>query len=166
MDDLIVRLIRPGDSLEDLMRLLHRAYKVLADAGYNYTATDQDVETTRRRIEKLICYVALLGDRLVGTIGVDVSTDRKHTTRPGAAYVSQFAVDPEMQGAGIGRRLLERAQKRATQAGLTEIALDTAEGAADLISFYERQGYAPVGHVQWEGKTYRSVVMARKLSAD
>lgn len=37
----VIRPIEPGDSLEELTRLLHRAYAPLGKLGLNYTAVDQ-----------------------------------------------------------------------------------------------------------------------------
>jgi hypothetical protein len=43
------------------------------------------------------------------------------------------------------------------------MALDTAEQAVHLIELYTRQGYVFVEYVQWQGKSYRSVVMRKAL---
>ena len=43
------------------------------------------------------------------------------------------------------------------------LALDTAEPALALRRRYERRGYVTVGQVQWQGKTYASVLMAKPL---
>jgi len=44
------------------------------------------------------------------------------------------------------------------------LRLDTAEPAQNLIGWYERRGYHPVGEVRWSGKTYDSIVMETDLS--
>ena len=85
-------------------------------------------------------------------------------TRPGVACVHQFAVDPQLQGGGLGRALMARAEQWAREHGFHELALDTAEPATHLVAFYARLGYRPVGHVQWQGKAYRSVVMSKALA--
>jgi hypothetical protein len=59
--------------------------------------------------------------------------------------------------------LLKRAEELAVVSGATTLALDTSEGADHLIAFYEKQGFSAVGHVQWNGKTYRSVIMSKAL---
>jgi GNAT superfamily N-acetyltransferase len=63
----------------------------------------------------------------------------------------------------VGSRLLRHAEERARELGAREIALDTAEGAAHLVRYYEARGYAPAGHVRFEGKTCRSVVLSKRL---
>ena len=82
------------------------------------------------------------------------------------AAAHQFAVDPEHQGFGIGRMLLERAQEWARDGGFAELAMDTAEQASHLIDLYVRLGYRQVGSVQWLGKVYRSVILSKRILPD
>jgi hypothetical protein len=50
--------------------------------------------------------------------------------------------------------------------GFAQLALDTAEPAVALRQRYERRGYATVGGVQWQGKTYASVLMVKTLAPE
>ncbi len=56
-----------------------------------------------------------------------------------------------------------RQEAWASRQGYGELALDTAEPATHLVALYEKQGYRPVGTVDWPGKVYRSVVMSKVL---
>jgi hypothetical protein len=58
---------------------------------------------------------------------------------------------------------MDAAEAWAAEQGYTHVALDTAEPAVALQRRYARRGYAPVGDVQWAGKTYRSVLMLKPL---
>jgi GNAT superfamily N-acetyltransferase len=163
-----IRLLSPADSIADLTTLLHRAYARLGALGLNYTAVDQSPEVTRQRLGGGTCYVATLADRLVGTILVHptyATNDCEYFTRPGVACIHQFAVEPGLQGGGVGRKLLARAEQWAREHGFHEAAMDTAEPATHLVEFYARLGYGAVGHVQWPGKVYRSVVLGKPLVA-
>ena len=162
----VIRPLEPNDSLEELTKLLHRAYAPLGKLGLNYTAVDQSEATTARRIAKGQCFVAVESSNLVGTIVVDPTLPQspcEYFARAGVASAHQFAVAPEWQGQGLGSRLLRRAEVWAKERGFVEIAVDTAEPAEHLISYYVRWGYRRVGWVQWEGKQYRSVVMSKDL---
>lgn len=164
----VIRPLEPSDSLEELTKLLHRAYAPLGKLGLNYTAVDQSEATTARRIAKGQCFVAVESSGLVGTIVVDPTLPQspcEYFARAGVASAHQFAVAPEWQGQGLGSRLLRRAEAWAKERGFVEIAVDTAEPAEHLISYYVRCGYRRVGWVQWEGKRYRSVVMSKDLHA-
>ena len=162
------RPFRESDSITELTSLLHRAYARLGDMGLNYTAVDQAPEVTAQRIRGGNCFVVADGAKLVGTIVAQptyAKNDCEYFTRPGVAAAHQFAVDPARQGAGIGRMLLQRAEQWARDAGFSELAMDTAEQATHLIELYARLGYRHVGWVQWPGKVYRSVVLAKPLVA-
>ncbi len=165
MSKVEIRRLAQGDSFEELTALLHRAYSVLGAMGFNYTAVDQPVETTRSRALDGECYVAVADGRIVGTatVAAGAMRDPPGYARPGMAVVSQFAVEPGLQRAGIGSRLLRHVEDRAAELGASEVALDTAEGALHLIRYYERRGYAVVGRIVFEGKTYASVVLAKPL---
>jgi GNAT superfamily N-acetyltransferase len=166
MSDIVIRLLERSDSLTELTELLHRAYQRLADLGFNYTATYQSVEVTRERIEGNECYVAVTGARIVGTalfIPERVSKPA-WADRPGVAYSAQLGVDPEFRHRGIGARLMDVVEARAKELGFEYIAGDTSQGADYLLRFYAGRGYEIVDHWQWQGKTYRSVVLAKKLT--
>jgi GNAT superfamily N-acetyltransferase len=161
-----IRLLAATDAFIDLTDLLHRAYASLGELGLNYTAIDQSAEVTEQRIHGGTCYVAELDSVLVGTIVVhpsSASSECRYFRRASVASAHQFAVDPAHQGRGIGRGLLHQAEMFAKQRGFAELALDTAEPATHLVAFYHRLGYQDVDLVQWPGKTYRSVVLSKKL---
>jgi GNAT superfamily N-acetyltransferase len=166
-DEAQLRTLAPGDSVVELTALLHRAYARLGAMGLNYTAVDQSPEATARRLGSGTCFVALQGGRIVGTILVHPTYARNDCawfTRAGVACIHQFAVDPALQGNGLGRRLLQRAEDWAREHGFAEVAMDTAEEAAHLLAFYARAGYEAVDTVQWAGKVYRSVVLRKPLA--
>ena len=81
------------------------------------------------------------------------------------AHLHQLAVAPTAQGQGIGAALLQACEQWAVQGGHRAIALDTAAPAGQLRQRYQRDGYAEVATVQWDGKAYRSVVMVKPLGA-
>ncbi|HEX5135930.1 MAG TPA: GNAT family N-acetyltransferase [Planctomycetota bacterium] len=162
----MIRPLAESDSLEELTGLLHRAYSVLGAMGFNYTAVDQPVATTRERAADGECWVVVEEGRIVGTAVVALMSamrDPPGYAAPGMAQVSQFAVDPLLQGKGIGGRLLRHVEERARALGATAVALDTAEGAAHLIRYYEARGYALAGRVAFPGKTYASVILSKRL---
>ncbi|MFG6442386.1 GNAT family N-acetyltransferase [Roseateles sp. LKC17W] len=168
-----VRPLQPSDSLEELTRLLHAAYASLAAQGWNFTAADQRVEVTRERLAGAQGFVAELAGRIVGTVAVRGPKRVSEAyiadpppalyTTPGTAILSQLAVHPDCRGLGLGERLMDAAEAWARERGFTQLALDTAEPAATLRRRYERRGYVMVGGVQWQGKTYASVLMIKLL---
>lgn len=78
-------------------------------------------------------------------------------------WLNQLAVSPEAQGLGVARLLFDAGLMWSRAHGATTMGLDTAEPATHLISLYQRWGFAQRGTIEWEGKTYSSVVMTRDL---
>ena len=164
-----LRHFEESDSIDELTSLLHRAYARLGKMGLNYTAVDQTPEVTAKRIQGGNCFVVTAESKLVGTIVAKptyAQSECEYFTRSGVAAAHQFAVDPDHQGSGIGRMLLERAEQWAKESGYKELAMDTAEQATHLIELYTRLGYRHVGWVQWPGKVYRSVVLSKYLATN
>ncbi|MHC4445000.1 MAG: GNAT family N-acetyltransferase [Planctomycetota bacterium] len=161
-----LRKLEPADSLEELTELLHRAYKRLADMGFRYVATYQDVETTRRRVGTGECYVGTLKGTLVSTVTLVPHFRADGSSwfdRDGVANFKQFAVEPELQGLGIGSAMLEIIENKAAEMGAEELALDTAEGAVHLIDYYTKRGYRFIEYVDWDITNYRSVILSKHL---
>lgn len=168
-----LRPLAATDSLQELTALLHKAYAALGAQGWNFTAVDQSVELTAKRVVGGGCLVAVdEGGRLVGTVNMrgpyrpeqDAwSLATPWYLRDETAILSQFAVDPDCQGQGLGARLMDAAEAWAAQRGYLHVALDTAEPAEPLQRRYAQRGYRTAGRTQWEGKTYASVLMAKAL---
>lgn len=162
-----IRLLSPADDLAALTEMLHRAYGALARRGMRFWASHQSVEDTRKRVGQGECWVAASGGVIVGTIVLKDTTEAKGTPwyeRPDVTCFNQFAVEPAWQGRGLGSKLIELVERRAREKGLAELALDTAEGADDLIAYYLRRGYRFIEHVSWNGVNYRSVILSKRLT--
>ena len=108
--------------------------------------------------------VAIRGPKPAGETYITDPPPPLYTT-PGTAILSQLAVHPDCRGTGLGERLIAAAEAWAAAQGFSQIALDTAEPAVALRRRYERRGYVAVGSVQWQGKTYASVLMAKPIAA-
>jgi GNAT superfamily N-acetyltransferase len=169
-----IRPLADSDCLTELTALLHAAYASLAAQGWNFTAVDQSVDVTRERLTGAQGFVAELEGRLVGTVAVRGPKPPGEAyiadpppplyTTPGTAILAQLAVHPDCRGEGLGERLMTAAEAWARDQGFVQLALDTAEPAEALRRRYERRGYATVGRIQWQGKTYVSVLMSKPLA--
>lgn len=163
---LVVRLIGPDDDWSMLTELLHRAYAALAARGLRFYASHQDESATRERAGEGECFVAVQDGKIVGTVtALPGGRESKSSwyQRPDTASMGQLAVDPPYQGRGIGRALMERAERRAVERGAQWIAIDTSERAVELIATYRRRGYEIVESVKWDVTNYQSVVLAKRL---
>jgi GNAT superfamily N-acetyltransferase len=170
-----VRRLEPTDSISALTRLLHRAYRKQMDMGLRPLAGRQDDETTRRRCASGECYVAVIDwdpddgqtpERPAGVIlfhEVEDAQGPPWFRRRDVDYFSQFAVDPDLQGLGIGQALLDRVERRALECGATELALSMAEPDTELMNYYLRRGFRFIEHWQWPYTNYRSAILSKTL---
>jgi ribosomal protein S18 acetylase RimI-like enzyme len=166
LSKIIIRPLSRSDSLDELTSLLHRSYKKLADKGWCYLATHQKVKTTKKRVRKSSCYVAIFEGKIIGTIcyrSPKVKAKHDYYIQPFVASFGQFAVDPEFQNIGLGSRLIDLVEKFAIRDKAKEIGIDTAEEAIELIEYYKKRGYKFVTYAQWHMTNYRSVIMSKDL---
>ncbi len=166
-----IRLFSPSDSIPEITSLLHRAYARQVEMGLRPLAGRQDDETTRRRCNSAECFVATLADagreKIVGIIlfhEVEPDQGPPWFQNKFVDSFSQFAVDPDVQGKGLGLLLLDTAERRAAECGATELACSMAEPDTDLMKFYLRRGYRFVEHWQWPYTNYRSAILSKTLA--
>lgn len=147
--------------------LLHTAYAPLAAMGLRFMATHQDDSMTLQRLRSGWSFLAYQGENLIGTITLRKSEPASSCAwyrNPEVFTFGQFAVRPDFQRQGIGQALLRHVEQLAAAEGARELALDTAEGAAHLIRWYQKRGYRQVDLVSWDETNYRSVVLSRVVT--
>ncbi len=67
----------------------------------------------------------------------------------GAGYFGMFAVDPSLQGSGLGKTLLAEAERiAAAEWRLPVMRMTVIDVRNELIAFYERRGYRRTGIVK------------------
>ncbi|GAA2267499.1 GNAT family N-acetyltransferase [Streptomyces amakusaensis] len=65
-----------------------------------------------------------------------------------AAYFGLFAVDPGLQAAGLGRRVLAEAERTARESwGVRGMQMTVISVREELIAWYERRGYRRTGEL-------------------
>jgi GNAT superfamily N-acetyltransferase len=146
MDAPTIRLAEPAD-VPRIVALVEAAYRGEASrAGWTTEAdflggqrTDEGEVSALVRGPGSWLLLAERGGQLVGSVLVRDEGD--------AAYVGMFSVLPTLQGAGLGRLLLEACEAHARgvlhrpRLRLTVITL-----RHELIAWYERRGFRPTGH--------------------
>jgi GNAT superfamily N-acetyltransferase len=177
VDRVSIRRLRADDRISDITALLHRAYRKQVEMGLKPLAGRQTDEVTAQRISDAECYVAVLPerdaagqrtgrDRIVGTILFQEPSWGKGPEwfeRPEVANFSQFAVDPGVQGHGIGQKLIDVCERRAAESGAAELALSTASPDVDLVAFYHKRGYRFIQEFQWGPTNYMSHILSKTI---
>lgn len=141
-----------------LRNLVNEAYRELSDRGLNYTATYQDEQTTRERLEQGKAFVLVKDERLIATI---LYFKKNYFTEKNTAYVGQFAVAPQYKKHGLGSLLMQHCESLAKSENYEGLQLDTAIPAEHLVNWYLKMNYKIVGTTHWEGKTYDSYIFEK-----
>lgn len=161
-----VRRLCDADSIGDLTALFHRAYAGQVRMGLRPLAGRQDESMTRSRITSGECLIATRGGAIVGAV---LLQEREHVAfpplflEPDVAHFSMFAVDPREQGTGIGAALLSAVEQRALETGCTRLAMSVAEPDRELVSYYEKRGFAKHSDWSWPYTNYASVIMCKHV---
>lgn len=72
-----------------------------------------------------------------------------HVEKDGdTCHIGMLAVDPALQGSGLGKQILNQAENFAiTHFGSTLFSMAVVSTRSELIAFYSRRGYRKTGHV-------------------
>lgn len=167
----LVRDLTPSDPIPPITQLLHRAYAKQVAMGLRPLAGRQEDHVTADRAANSECIVAVIRaesgvDQIVGVILFEEHEKVDFPPwflRPDVCHFAQFAVDPQTQGLGIGKRLLEEVERRARARAASELALSMAEPDRDLFDFYVKRGYRLVDYWQWPYTNYRSCILSKSL---
>ncbi|WIB67987.1 MULTISPECIES: GNAT family N-acetyltransferase [unclassified Curtobacterium] len=127
--------------------LVERAYR--GEASREGWTSEVDVIGGRRTdTEQIRALIA--APHSVVFVGVDegriIATCQVQRHGPGLAYFGTFAVEPTIQGRGLGRRMMEAAAEHARttfDAAALEITVVAQQSA--LIAWYRRLGFVPTG---------------------
>jgi predicted N-acetyltransferase YhbS/SAM-dependent methyltransferase len=139
-----IRTASPAD-IDAIRKVTARAYAeyegVLAPDLYrDYLANLLDVG--RRADDGATVLIAEADDRIVGTVSLYLDAGPTGFGWPtGWAAIRALAVDPDQQGHGTARRLVEAAIERATAGASPVLGLHTAEFMAAAVRLYERLGF-------------------------
>ena len=109
-------------------------------------------------------YGSLIGARRVQVVERDNAIQGIIVLIPerDAMLLDNVAVDPDAQGSGLGRLMLEYAEQAARAAGYRAIRLYTNEAMTENISLYSRIGYAETHRAEEKG--LKRVYMVKALS--
>ena len=90
-------------------------------------------------------YVAVIESRVVGTLSLLIMDSLGHLGAP-SAIIEDVAVDPAMQGQGIGKQMMRHAIKLATEYGCYKAVLSSNMKRERAHAFYESLGFERHGY--------------------
>jgi ribosomal protein S18 acetylase RimI-like enzyme len=135
--------IRPAsiDDLPAVERIVHDGYvKYISRMGKNPRPMLDDY---RQRIRAHEIWVTLDNNVVVGVLVLLPESDH--------LLLDNVAVDPAFHGRGIGRILIEFAEREANRRGYDEIRLYTHQTMHENIAMYLRRGYEETGRFRQDG---------------
>ena len=99
-------------------------------------------------------YIVLLDD------GYPVATCRFYEAGTGSMVLGRVVVLPEYRGRGLGRRVVEEAERWIAELGCRKVVIDSRIVA---IPFYEKLGYAPVDDVVVKSGSFDCIRMSKDI---
>lgn len=145
-----IDLQRAGESdLEALAKLMNAAYGGTGDvAGWTHVkdfivGDRTSVSALRAEIEASPqAELLLVRDAGTGTLRGSVWLEPKSAA---VWYLGSLTVNPREQNSGLGRRILETAERRLADLGATQVVIDVLNVRDALRAWYERRGYKLTG---------------------
>jgi ribosomal protein S18 acetylase RimI-like enzyme len=141
-----IRLAKP-DEASAIAALIERAYR--GDESKTGWTSEADLLTGPRTTVDEIA--ALLRDPharfVVATDGAkDLAACALIRNEHGSGYFGMFAVRPNIQGSGLGKQMLEAAERQIKDLWrLNAVYMTVINLREDLIAYYERRGYQRTG---------------------
>lgn len=138
--DIAVRPIRPEDAGE-VMTLQRAAFvqEALIYGTPNMPPLTQTLAEVEAELQQNDGCVAHVGPRMVGAVRARRDGD--------LLLIGRLAIAPDMQGRGIGSRLLAAVEESGHRAGAAEAELFTGSLSEANLRLYEREGYVETERV-------------------
>jgi len=153
--DLDIREIREEDAGE-VMTLQRAAFVSEAQiyGSADMPPLTQTLDEVRWELRENLGCVALDGGRMLGALRARIDGE--------LLLIGRIAIAPDMQGHGIGSRLLDAVEARGASAGAREAELFTGSLSEANIRLYERQGYRETERID-EGDGTAQVFLRKRL---
>ena len=129
-----------------LIALVTSAYR--GDASKQGWTTEADLLDGQRIDAEALCHDLERADSriLLALQNGEILACAHVAIEDGAGYFGMFAVRPDQQGSGLGKRVMTEAERVVHQDwGMPVIRMTVIDIRDELIAFYERRGYVRTG---------------------
>ena len=139
----LLRAAGPQD-VDAVVALVESAYRGESSrAGWTTEAYLLDGQRTDADEVRAVLPDLLVAEQDDGLVGCCVLSPRD-----GVGYFGMFAVQPTLQGGGLGSALLAAAEERARSLGLPVVEMTVLSGRTELLAYYQRRGYVDTGQTR------------------
>ena len=146
MNDMIPPLLIRIATRDDLPAVLALYQQAGLDRDGGMTAGEAGVVYSRFATYPCYkLYVACLGDKVVGTFALLIMDNLAHHGTP-SGIVEDVAVDPQMQGRGIGKAMMRFARDVCRDKGCYKLSLTSNQVREGAHAFYEAIGFERHGY--------------------
>jgi ribosomal protein S18 acetylase RimI-like enzyme len=150
----------PADAATDwaeVLDLLHRAFSVMEGRiDPPSSLHDMTESTLAEKAAQGLCLLAETGGVVIGCAFCAVGDDDD------ALHISKLAVDPDHQGGGVGRALIDLAEANAKAAGLDALQLQTRVELTENHIAFARLGFQKIGETAHPGYDRPTSVTLRR----
>lgn len=155
-NEIVIAPLPPAfDRWHDLLDLVRRSFASMdgiidpPSSAHQLTA-----ESLEAKAHRETAFIASTGEALVGCIFLADRGDH--------LYLGKLAVDPQCQGRGIGRRLVEAAQEHAREAGRNAIELQARIELTANHAVFARLGFRETARTAHPGYQRATSITMRK----
>lgn len=78
--------------------------------------------------------------KIIGSVYLEKQADK--------LYLGMLTVSPELQGGGIGKKLMEAAENLAKENNISKVSMTVISVRKELIEYYERRGFKNTGETK------------------
>lgn len=126
--------VEDAEAIQGIMQESFKKY--MQDTGLRGTmeALEESIADIKRDIETKEVFIAIIDNVPVGTIRLQLNPDN-------TAYITRFGVRLDYHNIGIGKSLINLADKVMKARQVKKVSLHTASTYRDLIRFYYGRGF-------------------------
>jgi ribosomal protein S18 acetylase RimI-like enzyme len=133
------------EDIADLVALINSAYRDTSKKGWTTEADLLDgIRTDEANIAEMMnenggFFLKCLNDHqaIIGCVYLQQQNDK--------LYLGMLAVNPELQGSGIGKRFLSAAIEQAKDNNCVAVTISVISVRDELIAWYEKHGFKKTG---------------------
>ncbi|RXT16553.1 GNAT family N-acetyltransferase [Rhizobium leguminosarum] len=154
----IVRLDQTFTRWDELLTLILSAFASMnGRIDPPSSALELTAESLAEKARAEIGHIAIDGEKLIGCLFLRPEAD--------CLYVGKLAVLPEVQGKGLGKRLLTTAEETAAALGLPALRLETRIELTDNHAVFAAWGFSRTAEEAHPGFAKTTFIEMRKVLA-
>lgn len=146
--------------IPDILRITRACATHMADRGiFQWNEYYPRLEIIEKDLARQELYVLIEHAAIIGLVVITTLMDEEYkainwlTANRNNLYIHRLAVDPEYQGKGYARQLMDFAEDLANKAGAVSIRLDTFSQNERNQQFYAQRGYKQLGDIYFPNQS-------------